>query len=157
MRAILLILAAALLLAGCAGDGVKGSIAGGECKVFERPPYAVRGLKPYDQNWIDSQIEGGVGACGWKRPLPRPDAIDAGSTVAAKPAPPAKKKRRGIVARIKAAVHREPEAPPAVVAPAVGPTTPEAQPESVVVPQPRPRSRLELLLDKSGPAVRGAD
>jgi hypothetical protein len=66
----------ATLLAGCETTST-GSIAGGESKVFERPPYVVLGKRPYDQHWIDSQIEGGVAAFGWKRPAPRPAAIDA--------------------------------------------------------------------------------
>ena len=68
--ALLLLLAP--LLGGCAWQTVKGSVAGGECKVFERPEYVVLGKRPYDQNWIDGTIEGGVGACRWKRPAPRP-------------------------------------------------------------------------------------
>jgi hypothetical protein len=60
---VIFILAAASLLGGCAGKG-PASIAGGECKIFERPEYAVRGAKPYDQDRIDSQAEGGVGGRG---------------------------------------------------------------------------------------------
>ena len=52
--------AACLALAGCQTTGI-GSVKGGECKIFERPPYAVRGVRQYDQDWIDSTVEGGVG------------------------------------------------------------------------------------------------
>lgn len=156
---LLVLLPAAMVLAGCDPQTLKGSIAGGECRVFERPAYAVRGLRPYDQNWIDSQVEGGVGACGWSRPLPRPAAIDAAKPVAVA-APP---RRRGVVARIKAAVHRQPAAAaPAPAAPIAAPDpepdakAPEVRPSEVKMPEPPPRSRLDLLLDRAGPAVHGA-
>jgi hypothetical protein len=146
----------ALLLAGCDPQTLKGSVAGGECRVFERPPYAVRGQRQYDQNWIDSQVEGGVGACGWPRPAARPAAIDAATLVAPAPAPV---RRRGVIARIKAVVHRQPVAPPAAV-PAIETAAPPmvpSDPESIKPPEPpRRRTPLELLLDKSGPAVHGA-
>ncbi|MCS3725960.1 hypothetical protein [Bradyrhizobium betae] len=83
----------ALLLAGCASRG-PASIAGGECRIFEAPKYEVRGRRDYDQDWIDSQVEGGVGGCRWKRPAPRPAAIDAGAAPAHVTARPA---RRGII------------------------------------------------------------
>src|SRR4051794_15671112 len=65
-----------LLLAGCASRG-PASIAGGECKIFEAPQYEVRGKRAYDQDWIDSQVEGGVGGCHWTRPKPRPASLEA--------------------------------------------------------------------------------
>ncbi|MCK1422406.1 hypothetical protein IVB15_09210 [Bradyrhizobium sp. 182] len=46
----------ALLLAGCASRG-PASIASGECRIFEPPQYEVRGKRPYDLDWIDSQVE----------------------------------------------------------------------------------------------------
>jgi hypothetical protein len=110
--------ALAIGVAGCAHKDLGGSIDGGECKAFERPPYAVRGQKPYDQDWIDSTVESGVGACKWQRPSPRPPEIDAVPT--AKPVqPPAK---RGLIARLKKRVW-----PRSVVAPiaAVPPLRPE--------------------------------
>ncbi|MDG9697880.1 hypothetical protein QC281_48405, partial [Streptomyces sp. DH17] len=82
-----ILITAALLLAGCESQTLKGSIAGGECRIFERPPYVVRGAKPYDQDWIDRQVEGGVGGCRWPRPAPRPAELDAPAVVSAKPAP----------------------------------------------------------------------
>ena len=79
---ILALLLVAPLLSGCLKT-LTGSVAGGESQVFERPPYAVRGRTTYDQNWIDSQVEGGVAAFGWERPAPRPPQLDA-------PPPPAR-------------------------------------------------------------------
>jgi hypothetical protein len=157
MLRLILLAPAALLLAGCDPQTLKGSIAGGECRIFERPAYVVRGVRRYDQDWIDSQVEGGVGGCGWARPAPRPAELDApgaavATSVSVKPA-----KKRGVVARIKAAVHREPDAVPPPAIEAVPPSPPvDADPQPVLVPPPAPRSRLELLLDPSGPAVVGA-
>jgi hypothetical protein len=77
-----------------------GSVKGGECRIFERPQYVVLGKRPYDQDWIDSQVEGGVGGCGWQRPKARPASFDAvpgqKAKVVAKPV-----KKRGIIKRIK--------------------------------------------------------
>jgi len=155
----LLLLFAALLLAGCESQTLKGSVAGGECRIFERPSYVVRGLRRYDQDWIDSQVEGGVGGCHWQRPAPRPPELDAPAAAAAQPAP--RPKKRGMIARIKAAVHRAPTAPPVAPEPAPAVAAPADEPErpTIKVPQvapPAPRTRLELLLDPSGPAVSGA-
>jgi hypothetical protein len=91
--------AAALLLGACQTTGV-GSVGGGECKIFERPQYVVLGKRQYDQDWIDSQVEGGVGGCGWQRPQARPASLDAvpgqKAKVVAKPV-----KKRGLIKRIK--------------------------------------------------------
>lgn len=139
MRVAMLMLLG-LLLAGCGHSG-PASIAGGECKIFEAPQYEVRGKRQYDQDWIDSTVEGGVGGCRWKRPAPRPASIDAAPaprTAVAKPA-----KRRGIVARIRDRVMPMKEWPAAA---------PPIAPEPVVVlppaPAPRPpRSAIERLLE----------
>jgi hypothetical protein len=100
------------MLAACSGNSLPASVLGGECKVFERPEYVVRGAKRYDQNWIDGNIEAGVGGCGWKRPKPRPASFDTtspGSAVATSPAPPVKK--LSLYARAKAKLlHRKPVA-----------------------------------------------
>ncbi|UFW75218.1 hypothetical protein [Bradyrhizobium sp. WU425] len=125
------------LLGGCASRG-PGSIAGGECKIFEAPPYEVRGARAYDQDWIDSQVEGGVGGCRWKRPAARPASIDAAPVRKATPAPV---KRKSLVRRI-----RDRVLPAKVEAPAVPlesvPTLPIVTP-----PAPRPpRSAIERLL-----------
>ena len=37
-------------LAGCAGTKPPASVARGECRVFEAPPYEVLGKTPYDQD-----------------------------------------------------------------------------------------------------------
>lgn len=143
---------AALGLAGCAAQHGM-SISGGECKVIERPPYAVRGARPYDQDWIDSTIEGGVGACNWPRPAPRPAEIDA--KVGLKQAPAPRPLKRGLVSRIKAKVW-----PRATVAPVTAAPEPVAPPPAPIeaapveatprapAPDPEPvrRSPLEDLL-----------
>lgn len=142
-----------LLLGGCT-QTLTGSIAGGECKVFERPNYAVRGLRPYDQSWINSTVEGGVGACGWARPAPRPPELDAKpgqKKAAAKPT-----KKRGLLRRIKDSVMPAKrvwpdttttpvvsDPAPAVVADPV-PPPPAPLPPS---PPPNPRDAVDELLD----------
>lgn len=134
-----LLVAVALMLGGCETLGT-GSIAGGECKVMNRPPYVVQGKAAYDQNWIDNEVEGGVGACGWKRPAPRPAALDAAPArkVAAPPA------RRGLVARAKDRARSIWPSPSAV------PSAPLPEPVPVVAEPPppvKPRSAIDELLD----------
>jgi hypothetical protein len=92
--------------------------------VFERPDYAVLGQTRYDQNWIDSNTEAGVAACGWQRPEPRPPALKEPSRF--RHLTPPKKKRPGLIRRIKRAVapnanaqSRPPAAPPAQEAPSI--------------------------------------
>lgn len=123
----LLLTAAGVMLAGCQTTGV-GSVKGGECRIFERPDYAVRGLRRYDQDWIDSQIEGGVGGCGWARPKPRPAALDGGAPRAAiaRPAP-----RRSLIRRIRDRVAPKPAEPAAAPAP-IGASPPPAPPRDAV-------------------------
>jgi len=141
MIQIISIVVLALLLAGCAVRG-PASIAGGECRIFEAPKYEVRGQRDYDQDWIDSQIEGGVGGCKWRRPSPRPAAID--QAPAARPAP-VKPARRGIVQRIRARVLPAKEWPAA--APPIAPTPAIVTPAPDPAPVPRPpRSAIERLL-----------
>ena len=140
MRFLFLVLLAPLL-GGCFQTG-PGSVAGGECKIFERPTYVVLGKRSYDQNWIDSQIEGGVGGCHWRRPAARPAELDA--VPGRKAVAPVKK--RGIIRRIKQRVWPKAAAP---VLP-----TPEPPPPPVVakpapvppLPPPKPRSALDELL-----------
>ena len=135
----------ACLLALCAGGcAIKGpaSVAGGECKIFERPDYAVIGKRPYDQDWIDSQVEGGVGGCGWKRPSARPAALDAAPARNATPAPV---RKPTVVQRIKARITGKPVAPvPYVVAPIVPAVAPAR-------PAPPPRDAVDELLQPSEP------
>lgn len=130
-------------LSACTSNGGITSIKGSECKIFERPEYAVRGKKPYDQDWIDSQIEGGVGGCGWKRPAARPASIDGAADVKPALAPT---KRKGIIKRIKDRVTGNSPAiapVPYVAAPIV-----PAVAETKVPPKPS-RDRVDELLRPS--------
>lgn len=139
MLKLIPVLLLAALLGGCETTSTV-SIAGGECKVFERPAFAVRGLARYDQSWINRQVEGGVGACGWKRPAPRPAELDAEPARKVAPAP----KNRGVVARVKdAAKSIWPPVPAAPLAPPVT-AAPAAE------PPPKPRSAIDELLDPRG-------
>jgi hypothetical protein len=157
------------LLGGCFLTPNGGSIAGGECKIFDAPKYVVRGLRQYDQDWIDSTIEVGVGACRWQRPAQRPAAIDqvAGRPVAA----PMHPKKRGLIRRIRDRLtrHDREASPPAPTveqispepdhpvpapkaeqpAPVPEPQPVESAPQPDPVPPPKPRSRLEELLHPS--------
>ena len=72
LRSVLALASLSVVLAGCAGNNLPASVLGGECKIFERPPYVVLGKNTYDQDWIDGTVEAGVASCGWKRPQPRP-------------------------------------------------------------------------------------
>lgn len=151
-RFLMLVLAAPLL-AGCVTVG-PGSVKGGECRIFERPDYAVRGKQQYDQDWIDGNIEAGVGGCGWKRPKPRPASFDARKGHdATRPAPV---KKRGLLKRIRdRAVHpfSKPVAPivqsPPVVdrwaVPIVEPS-PTPPPAAEPQPVPAPRDPVDELL-----------
>lgn len=136
---LLLPLALLLALGGCVTTDGPASVAGGECKVFTGPRYAVRGSRPYDQDWIDSTVEGGVGACKWVRPAPRPAALDVPHAPRPAAAP---KKRPSLAKRIKAKVW-----PTAAVAP-IAPV-PEA-PAAPVAPPAAPRSAIDELLNPDG-------
>jgi hypothetical protein len=124
-------------LAGCAGTKLPASVKGGECRVFEPPKYAIAGRTSYDQDWIDGNVEAGVGGCGWKRPAPRPPGLDAKTN---KPAPhKAPKKKPGFLARVKAHVTGKPVAPVPYLA---------ASPPVAIEPTPAPTPRdpvYELL------------
>lgn len=141
---ILMIIIAAGLLGGCASKG-PASIAGGECRIFERPEYAVRGAKTYDQDWIDSQVEGGVGGCGWKRPAARPASIEGAAAVRRAP-PPAKKP--GLATRLKDRIVWPKPEPVASGVPA-----PIVEPAKPALPPPAPRDRVDELLRPSAPRV----
>jgi hypothetical protein len=134
-----LLAVAALWLAGCQTIG-PASVKNGECKIFERPEYAVRGKRTYDQDWIDSQVEGGVGGCGWRRPKPRPASFDA--IVAPKAATIAPKKR-GLLKRFRDRVTAPwPNLPTAAV---------EPLPAQPIVKAAPPRDPVdELLFPDSG-------
>lgn len=143
IKRVLIICCLGLLLAGCAtGKGIT-SIDGGESKVFEAPEYAIRGSTQYDQNWIDSQVEGGVAAFGWPRPKPRPPELDARSvprTAVAKAAP-----SKGFIKRIRDKVATlKPEKPVEFVgAPIVPAVAPRPEPPA---PPPRKRDAVDELL-----------
>lgn len=133
------------LLGGCL-QTTGGSVAGTECKFLERPEYAVRGARQYDQDWVDSTVEGAIGACRWKRPAPRPPEMDAASTPKAM-ARPAKK--RSLIHRVKDRIWPRTSVAPIVVEPApeiaVQQPLPTAEPSPPPQP-PRPRTLIEDLL-----------
>lgn len=97
---IIALVAAGISLGGCF-QTLTGSVAGGESKVFERPPFVVLGKTTYDQDWVDSQIEGGVAAYGWKRPAPRPAYIDAPNRNKASVLVKMPKKKPSFIKRVK--------------------------------------------------------
>jgi hypothetical protein len=140
---LVLLSAVAASLAGCQTTG-PASVKGGECRVFERPEYAIRGARQYDQDWVDSQIEGGVGACGWKRPAARPASLDAAP--GQKVAPTFKAKKRGLIKRIKDRVVHPFTKP---VAPIVE-SPPVASVPAPVVQAPPPRDPVDELLHPGG-------
>jgi hypothetical protein len=107
--------------------------------VFERPDYVVLGQTRYDQNWIDSNTEAGVAACGWQRPRPRPQALS--KSPGAKPHAPAKKKRPGLVGRIKRTVAPSASAQPSAPAP-----IPTSEPSVPVAPA-KLRDPVDELLE----------
>ena len=144
---ILIICAAGALLSACQGGKMLTSIPGGEAKVFEAPPLAVRGVTKYDQGWIDSQIEGGVASFGWQRPAARPAALDKHPAIRPAPAPA---KRRGIIKRIKDRVTgKTPAIAPVPYVPPVATAKPDPAPE----PPPPPRDRVDELLRPTEPRV----
>jgi hypothetical protein len=128
-------------LGACATTG-GGSVAGGECKFLERPTYAVRGVRQYDQDWIDSTVEGGVGACKWARPAARPAELDAKPPKVAKV--PAKHPRRKFFQALRSVW------PAKQVAPVAATPEPEAAPMLTPLPAepdaPAPRSAIDELL-----------
>jgi hypothetical protein len=122
------------------------SIPGGESKVFEAPPYAVRGVTKYDQGWIDSQVEGGVAAFGWPRPAARPAAIEKHPAIRPAPAPA---KKRGIIKRIKDRVTgKTPAIEPVPYLAPLAPAAVELRPAP-----PPPRDRVDELLRPTEPRV----
>lgn len=61
------VILAGLALAGCAGVN-PASVAGGECKAFKDPGFAVQGKRLKDKQWIGKTQEQGIAICGWQRP-----------------------------------------------------------------------------------------
>jgi hypothetical protein len=120
----------ALVLGGCSFKG-PASVQGGECRIFARPEYAVAGRTSYDQDWIDGNVEAGVGGCGWKRPAARPPELDA-KPKAAKPTVHKAKKKPSFLSRVRARVTGKPVEPvPYIV----------ATPPIVAEPKPEPAPR----------------
>jgi hypothetical protein len=110
--------------------------------VFERPEYAVHGQTRYDQNWIDSNTEAGVAACGWQRPKPRPHEL--GRPLAAKRLVPATRKRPDLIGRFKRVV-----APSASAQPSAPAATPIPEPPSIPAAPAVPRDPVDELLEPS--------
>lgn len=138
----ILVLLVPLLLCGCATAPGPASISTGECKVFDAPTYAVRGARPYDQDWIDSTVEGGVGACHWNRPAPRPAAMDTPVKAHVIKAAPVKPKKKPLWLRMLHWRSKVP-APAVVAAPVAAPLPAEPAP---LPPPPVPRSAVDELL-----------
>lgn len=61
-----IIIAACVLLAGCAGS-MPASVEG-ECHVFTDPGFAVQGKRLKDKQWIGATQEKGITICNWRRP-----------------------------------------------------------------------------------------
>ena len=61
-----IIIAAALMLGGCAG--VNPATVGGSCRIFTDPGFAVQGRRTIDRRWIGATQEKGIAICGWQRP-----------------------------------------------------------------------------------------
>jgi hypothetical protein len=130
--------ALALTVTAC-GTLRPASVGGGECRVFERPEYAVFGQTRYDQNWIDSNTEAGVAACRWQRPKPRPQVL--GRPPGAKHRTPPKQKP-GLIGRIKRTIAPSANAqspPPA--------TIPTPEPSPIPAPTATPRDPVDELLE----------
>jgi hypothetical protein len=121
----------ALTVTAC-GTLRPASVGGGECRVFERPKYAVLGQTRYDQNWIDSNTEAGVAACGWQRPKPRPQGLD-GPPGTKHPAA-ARQKRPSLINRANRVV-----APSASVQSSTPATAPKSEAPSVPAAPVKPR------------------
>lgn len=130
-------------LAGCAGVKPPASVSKGECRVFEAPPYEVLGKTTYDQDYIDGNVEAGVGGCGWKRPAARPPELDA-RPKAAKPAAHKLKKKPSFLSRVRARVTGKPIEPVPYID--ASPPTPVVEPS----PEPAPRDPVYELLGVEG-------
>jgi hypothetical protein len=133
-------LAALPLLGGCM-QHFQSSVAG-TCKVFERPPYAVRGATSYDQNVADKFVESGVAGCNWRRPAARPASLDVPAKRKAVATPV---KRKSFVKRI-----RDRILPPKVGTPAPAEIpVPTGAPDPVPPPPLAPRRPIDELLRPS--------
>lgn len=64
---LMLLLVVGFTLSACASIG-PASVAGGECKIFRDPGFAVRGKRLQDAQWIGRTQETGISVCKWRRP-----------------------------------------------------------------------------------------
>jgi hypothetical protein len=152
---------AIVALAGCAGTSLPASVTGGECRVFPRPEYAVRGKTKYDQNWVDDTVESGVGGCKWQRPAARPPALDAAPSVGRPAVAAVPQKRASLMQRTFGHLRRKvpvPRTRPGRVDPVPSETPrpasiePEPEPEVVAAPPPPPpRAPVDELLSPTQP------
>ena len=131
----------ALPLGGCDWQTFKSSVAG-TCPAFEAPRYVVKGKRPYDQDWIDGNVEAGIGACNWARPAPRPPQLDAAASRAVAPVPA---RKRGLLKRIKDRIVPA-SAPPAVPVAEPAPIAAEPIVVAPIVEPPKPRDPVDELL-----------
>ncbi len=67
MIRLMVLMVVGFTLSACASVG-PASVAGGECKVFHDPGFAVRGKRLKDSQWIGQTQETGIQVCKWKRP-----------------------------------------------------------------------------------------
>lgn len=86
LRHVTLLVGLGILLAGCALNNFASLQAAGEA--FPQAQYQILGKTRYDQKWVDKTIEAEVAGFGFKRPLKRPESLDA-KVVVIKPATPA--------------------------------------------------------------------
>lgn len=126
-------------LAGCAGTPRPASVSEGECRVFTPPKYVVLGKTTYDQDYIDGEIEAGVGGCGFARPLPRPPELDAAPRK--KHVAPLPKKKPKLIQRVKESIWPTTQLPTIIVD---GP--PEPPPAPVVAAPAPPQDPVDVLL-----------
>ncbi len=63
----LIVTYSAIALAGC--QTAKPASVAGECAIFRAPAHAVQGVAAQDRRWINVNIEAGIAACGWERPM----------------------------------------------------------------------------------------
>jgi hypothetical protein len=106
----------------------------------------VIGRTRYDQNWIDSNTEAGIAACGWQRPKPRPRGLS--KATGGKQLAPAKRKQPGLISRIKRAVvpsasaQASPPVPEQQLLPAA-PATPRDPVDELLEPSDAPPANLQ--------------
>lgn len=145
-----------VVLTGCAGTNLPGSVVGGECRAFDKslaPKYAVRGKTRYDQDWIDPIVETGVAGCNWPRPVKRPPELDARRTAPVAQAKP--QKRKGFIRRTLNRIREPAQAPANVESPVTSsvPLVPTNPPIAIDLAPTRPAKNVEPVDDllQTGP------